>query len=465
MPTADPLAADLAGVVGQQHLLVDPDLLAAYETDWTRRFSGRARLVVRPGSTAEVAEVVRRCARAGATVVPQGGNTGLVGGGVPRGGEVVLSLARIDGLDEVDGVSGQVTVGAGATLAAVQAHVRAAGWTVGIDLAARDTATVGGMVATNAGGLQVMRFGTMRARLAGLEAVLADGSVVSRLGGLDKDTTGYDLVGLLCGSEGTLGIVTRVRLRLAPLVPAGVTVLLGLESTEAAVGTLAELRRRGAPLVSAEWFQASAVALVRGHTGLPAPPCGTHPDHLLLDAADRHDPVEAMAAALDGLDGGDTAAVADDRAGREALWAYRERITESIGAAGIPHKLDVALRPDRFAAAVAALPAVVADAAPAARLVLFGHLGDGTVHVNVLGLAPDDTAVDEAVLRCVVAHDGTIGAEHGIGVAKAPWLHLYRSDEELRAMAAIKAALDPAGMLNPGVLLPAVRRPPPAPPR
>ena len=199
----------LADVVGPNHVLTDPELTASYETDWTGRFVGRAAAVVRPGTTDEVAAVMALLHEAGRPVVPQGGNTGLVGGSVPLHGEVVVSLRRLAAIDPVDVAAGQVTAGAGATLAAVDAAATGAGLAFGVDLAARDSATVGGMVATNAGGLRMLRYGGMRAQMAGVEAVLADGRVLSHLGGLAKDNTGYDLAGLLAGSEGTLAVVTR----------------------------------------------------------------------------------------------------------------------------------------------------------------------------------------------------------------------------------------------------------------
>ena len=204
----------LRAIVGEHHRLVDPGLRASYGTDWTRRFGGPAMAIVRPGTVDEVGAVLRTCADAGIGVVPQGGNTGLVGGSVPRGGEVVLSTLRLSTLEDVDPDAGEVTVGAGATLSAVQAVARRAGWDVGVDLGARDSATIGGMVATNAGGVNVLRYGPMRQQLLGFEAVLADGTILRRLPGMPKDNTGYDLGGLLTGSEGTLAVITRLRLRL-----------------------------------------------------------------------------------------------------------------------------------------------------------------------------------------------------------------------------------------------------------
>src|SRR4051794_40737956 len=259
------LRGALEDVVGDRHVLADADLRAPYERDWTGRFGGAARLVVRPADAGQVAAVVRACARAGAPIVPQGGNTGLVGGGVPRGGEVVLSLRRLDAVGEVDAALGQVTAGAGATLAALQAACARAGQDAGLDFAARDSCTVGGVVACDAGGARALRHGTARARVAGLEAVLADGSVVARLSGLTKDNAGYDLGALLVGSEGTLGVITAVRWRTVPRLPARVAALVGLAGAESAAELLAALRARAPSLESCEFFLHDGLELVLAH--------------------------------------------------------------------------------------------------------------------------------------------------------------------------------------------------------
>lgn len=451
---SDPLAGELAGVVGEVHVLADPALRAPHEIDWTRRFQGRARLVVRPASTAEVAGVLRACAAHGAAVVPQGGNTGLVGGGVPRDGEVVLSTARLTALDPVDGPARQVTAGAGVTLARLQAHAAEAGLEVPVDFAARDSATMGGIVATNAGGLRVLRAGTTRAHVAGVEAVLADGSVVTRLAGLPKDNSGYDLTQLLVGSEGTLGVVTRVRLRLAEARPARTAALLAVDGVAAALAVLSGLRRTVPSLDAAELFLRDGMDLVRAATGLPEPFPAAHPAFLLVEAVGREDPTAELAGGLEAAGGWRDAAVATDRPGRAALWAYRERLAEAVAADGVSVKLDVAVPVGVLAEVEAATHRVVAEAAPGARALNFGHLAEGNLHVNVLGAGEADEVVTDAVLRLVAAHGGTISAEHGIGAAKRAWLHLTRGPADLAAMRAVKSALDPRGLLNPGVLLP-----------
>jgi FAD/FMN-containing dehydrogenase len=442
------LLAELTAIVGADNMLTDPDLTGGYTTDWTRRFHGQASCVVRPADTAEVAAVVRACSAAGAPVIPQGGNTGLVGGGIPASDSaVLLSLRRLRRLDPVDTVAAQVTVGAGVTIAELRAHGARAGLEYGVDLAARDSATVGGTIATNAGGIQTIRYGHTRAQLLGVEAVLADGSVISRLGGIQSDNTGYELAQLLAGSEGTLGIVTAARLRLWRPEPVALTLLAGVPSVDAAASLYASVRALVAGIRAAEYFEEAGLTLVRAHTGLPAPLSVEHPAYFLVDITGTEDVAEQ----LGGLPVLADSAVAMDPAARSALWAYRERHTESISAAGIPHKLDLAFPLGRLAGFRAALSGLLDKFD--ARGIVFGHIGAGNLHVNVLGPAPEDDAVDDAVLALAAEHGGTISAEHGIGRAKASVLHLSRSPAEIAAMRAVKSGLDPAGLLNPGVLL------------
>jgi FAD/FMN-containing dehydrogenase len=444
----------LVAVVGAGHVLLDDDLRAGFETDWTGRFTGRSVCVVRPGTTDEVAAVLRVCASAGAKVVVQGGNTGLVGGGIPAGGEVLLSTSRLTSLGEIDVASAQVTAGAGVTLAALQAAARAVGLDVGVDLAARDSATVGGLVATNAGGIRVVRYGSMRAHVLGLEAVLADGSVISRLAGLEKDGTGYDLLGLLTGSEGTLAVVTAVRLKLMPRLTHRAVALLAFDSTASAVAILPSLRRSLPTLAAAELFYGEGLALVRKHSGLPAPFGEEHPAYLLVECADVRDPFDELATAVESFNGLVDANVATDAAGQRALWAYREAHTESISAEGVPVKLDVSVPAGRLAELVAALGPVIAGVCPHARPIVFGHVNEGNLHVNVLDAGDVHEEVTDAVLRLVASMDGSISSEHGVGRAKVAWLGLSRSEVEIATMRAIKHALDPAGMLGPGVIFP-----------
>ncbi len=269
------LEGDLATTVGAEHVLTDPDLLDGYLWDWTRRYTGAARCVARPGSAQEVAGVLRCCADRGVPVVTQGGNTGLVGGSVPGAGgqppAVVLSTRRLRTLDPVDTLAAQVTAGAGVTLAELRAHAAAAGLEYGVDLAARDSATVGGTIATNAGGINTIRYGPTRAQLLGVEAVLTDGSVLSRMAGLAADNTGYDLAQLLAGSEGTLAVITAARLRLWPAEPVAAAVLAGVSGVAAAADLYAEIRAHLPGLRAAEYLEAAGLDLVREAAGLPLP--------------------------------------------------------------------------------------------------------------------------------------------------------------------------------------------------
>src|SRR3954447_7373318 len=267
----------LAAIVGAAHVLADPELCESYGRDLTGRFGGRAALVVRPAATDEGAQVLAASPAAGVPVVPQGGNTGLVGGGVSRGGEIVLSLARLDALGPVDPVAAQVTAGAGVTLERLQHGAAAAGFAFGVDHGARSGATVGGMVATNAGGAQVLRHGTMRAQVMGLEAVLADGRVLRRLAGLLKDNAGYDLGQLLVGSECTLAVVPAARLRLVPAPAHAVTALLGIGSTGDAVDVMRVLRDRVPSLNAVEVFYADGLELVCAHRRAGAAVARPHP--------------------------------------------------------------------------------------------------------------------------------------------------------------------------------------------
>jgi FAD/FMN-containing dehydrogenase len=440
------LAGELPGV-----LSTDPDLLAGHEVDLTGRFAGRAGALARPRDTAQVARIVVACAAHGVPLVPQGGNTGMVGGGVPRAGELVLSLTRLDSLGEVDPAAGQVAAGAGVTLERVQEAARRAGHEFPLDFAARASATVGGAIATDAGGALALAHGTMRRRVVGLEAVLADGSVIDRMGGLLKDNAGYDLPALLIGSEGTLGIVTAARLALEPAKPVRTAALFGVGSLAAGLELLAALRRVPG-LEAADFLDSACMRLVGEERGVVAPLDTEHPLYVLAQWAGDGDPLDRVAAAVAGLSPEPPVAVADGAADRERLWACRELINESIRDGGVPHKLDVAVP-------LAALPEfdrrvreLVAGAA-GVELYLYGHLGDGNVHVNLLGPGPEDESLDEAILRLAAELGGTISAEHGVGFAKARLLHLCRSPEEIDAMRRLKAALDPQGILAPGRVL------------
>jgi FAD/FMN-containing dehydrogenase len=445
--------AEAAEVLGPRHVLVDPDVVAGYATDWTGRFHGSTPAVLRPGSAAEVAAVVGLCRHHGVALALQGGNTGLSGGTVPLAGEVVCSLRRLE-MVEPDPAAGQLSAGAGVPIARLQQVARAQGWAYGVDLASRDSATVGGSIATNAGGIRVLRYGDTRAQLLGAEAVLGTGEVITHMGGLLKDNTGYDLSGLLCGSEGTLGVVTAARLRLVRSAAERVVALLAFDATPLAVAAATSLRGALGSLSAVELFFAPGMALVCQHAGLPDPFDAPHAAYLLVEASDARDPTEELSEAVAALGAVADVAVATDPTRAAELWRYREGHTEAIGHRGTPHKLDVSVPIAALAEFVERVEDVVSSQRPGAEVWLFGHAADGNVHVNVTGLDPDDEAVDDAVFSLAAALGGSVSAEHGIGTAKRRWLSLSRSADEVAAFRAIKAALDPDGILNPSVLLP-----------
>lgn len=456
-PSASATAALVSGlseIVGARHVLTDSATAGGYRTDWTGAWHAGDAIVVRPADTAEVAAVLRLCGRLGASVTPQGGNTGLVGGSQPEPGQerpaVILSLRRLTRLDPVDQVNRCIGVGAGATLARVQQAAAEVGLAFGVDLAARDSATIGGMVATNAGGIAMIRHGNMRAQVMGIEAVLASGEVLTRWRPLRKDNVGYDLPGLLAGSEGTLAVITRVLLRLVVPPSHSAVALVGVGSVADAQQIAEAIERRGTALEAVEIMTAAGVALVTSTIPTRAPIAGAATFVLLVEAAESADDLADM---LSGVDGVVDAALEAGPARR--LWEIRERHTEAIASATTTPivKLDVSVP----LGSVGELMDRVTDLAQRipARPILFGHLGDGNIHVNLLDVpAADHATVTDDVLRLVDSLGGSISAEHGIGRAKRDWVHLGRGAADLAAIAAIRGALDPGRVLNPGVLTP-----------
>ena len=465
MEPSDELVLRLRSLVGDVHVLADADQRAGYESDWTGRYVGTCAAVVRPGDTGEVARVLAFCNDHDVAVVTQAGNTGLVGGGVPQGSPdratVVVSTRRLDAVGTIDASSMQVTIGAGVTIADWQRAAKTAGLDTPVDFAARDSATVGGAIATNAGGSRVVRFGTMRRQVVGVEAVLADGSIVGSLSGLPKETLGLHWPSLLAGSEGTLAVITAAKLQLVPHFEQVTTMLAALDDLDAALAVLAAVRHRVGSLDSIEVMFPEAIELVASHLDT-APPVDVAPGGvaLLIECADHVDPTADLHAAIEGLEGVRATAVATGGPQRHQLLAFRDRITEAIAAeatsSGTPtYKLDVAMP----GPSIGRLLEVARSAAArqGARLVPFGHLAEGNIHLNFLdSVTPDDIA--ESVLPAVARVGGTISAEHGVGVAKTRWLHLVRSPGDLSAQRSIKRALDPNGILNPGVLDPSAAR-------
>jgi FAD/FMN-containing dehydrogenase len=475
--TGDPLVRALQCAIGEHAVIADGDL-SAWELDWRKRYRGRARAVVRPATTEEVSRVVTLCAAHGAPVVPQGGNTGLVGGGVPdaSGHEVVLSLARLNRIRGIDIDNHTMVVEAGCVLQSVQQAAADRGLLFPLSLAAEGSCTIGGNLATNAGGTQVLRYGNARDLCLGLEVVLADGTVWDGLTALRKDNTGYDLRNLFVGSEGTLGVLTAAVLKLFPAPRSRLTAWACVDSLAQAVTWLHAARGRlGAGLTAFEVMNAFSIDLVARHfpdvvRGLPgrAPDGPPAPWHLLLELSDVDD--EPVAAArlesllAPGLEDGRLidALVASSLTQARTLWHVRECIPLAQAAEGLNIKHDIALPVSAIPGFVAATDAAIQRVAPGARMVDFGHLGDGNLHYNVQ--APDGTDgadflreresdINRVVYDAVLAAGGSISAEHGIGRLKVGELEARKPAAALALMRAVKGALDPAGVFAPGRVL------------
>ena len=464
------LLESLRAIVGPANVLTDGDL-AGYEVDWRKRYRGKALAVVRPGSTDEVAQVVAACARHGTSIVPQGGNTGLVGGGVPddSGSQVVLTLSRMDRVRRIDAANLTMTVEAGCVLQSVQEAAAAQGLLFPLSLAAEGSCTIGGNLATNAGGTQVLRYGNARELCLGLEVVTAQGEVWHGLSGLRKDNTGYDLRDLYIGSEGTLGIITAATLKLYPQPAAVLTALAALPSLEAAIGLLQLAQARlGAGLTGFEVMGEFALGLVRRHFPQLRQPLPPAPWTVLLEQSDTEGEAHArglfeglLEAALErGLI--DDAAVAESIEQSNGLWHLRESIPLAQSEEGLNIKHDISLPVSRIPAFVAQTDAALRAAVPGVRLVNFGHLGDGNLHYNVqapegedpkLFLQRFEPAVNRIVYDAVGEHEGSISAEHGIGALKRDELAHRKSPVALGLMRAIKQGLDPDNRMNPGRIL------------
>ncbi|WP_043701325.1 FAD-binding oxidoreductase [Tepidimonas taiwanensis] len=471
--TRHPLLGALRDAVGSAHVLTAADTdLTAYEQDWRRRHRGRALAVVRPGTTQEVAAVVRACAAHGTPIVPQGGNTGLVVGGVPDGSgtQVVLSLQRLNRVRALDADNLTLTVDAGCVLQVAQQAAEAAGLWLPLSLAAEGSCTIGGNLATNAGGTQVLRFGNARDLCLGLEVVTADGRIWNGLRGLRKDNTGYDLRHLFIGSEGTLGIITGAVLKLYPHPAAQLTAWASVPGLDAAVALLGLAQRHLGPgLTGFEVMNRFALSLVRRHfPALNIPLADEAPYAVLLELSDSEDEAHArarleatLADAIERACASD-AVVAANLAQARTLWHIRESIPLAQAEEGLNVKHDISLPVSRIPTFCAEAEAALQAAVPGVRLVNFGHLGDGNLHFNVqcpegadgpAFLRAHEARLNALVYDLVQRHGGSISAEHGIGSLKAATLPRYQDPVALDLMRAIKRALDPAGLLNPGRVL------------
>ncbi|HYF56180.1 MAG TPA: FAD-binding oxidoreductase [Salinarimonas sp.] len=456
----NPCVSALLAALGPDRVRVGADIPVRNHADQGGRAPTPPLALVLPRSTEEVSSTLRICHEHGQPVVTQGGMTGLAGGAHPGEGEVALSLERLSGVEEVDAASGTLTALAGTPLAVVQKAAEEAGYLCGIDLGARGSCTIGGNIATNAGGNQVLRYGMARKNVLGLEVVLADGRIVRSLNKMLKNNAGYDWTQLFIGSEGTLGVVTRVVLGLHPR-PQGVeSVLCGVENVEAALALLRRIERRfpGRLLVfEGMWREFMEVAT--GPGGLARPFDEAHDLCLLIEAAMGDGGADAFAGFLaeayeEGLVR--DALVARSEADRARFWAYRESPYEYRRYLPKEIGFDVSIPLDRMDAAIAAFRERIPARFPDAIHVAFGHIADSNVHVTVAKPGLDEAtyrAIEETVYGVVQELGGSISAEHGIGRNKRPYLQISRTEAELALMATIKAALDPAGLLNPGRVL------------
>jgi len=463
-PTSEILSR-LKTAAGAGGWIDDAASIAPHLVEWRERFRGATSLVLQPSSVASVQEIVRVCAETGTPIVPQGGNTGLVGGQIPNadGSEVVLSLKRLRQIRDVDATANTMTLDAGVVLAEVQVAAEAAGRLFPLSLASEGSATIGGLISTNAGGTGVLAYGNMRELVLGIEAVLPDGSLWNGLGGLRKDNTGFDLKQLFIGGEGTLGVVTAATLRLFPRPSAIETAIVAVRDVEAAVRLLNFAQGHAGTVTAFELIPRLGLEFVLRHVpGTRDPLERSYPWYVLIDvslkSADQAGAVETLLsdAASDGLivDG----AVAQSGAQRDAFWKLRDALSEAQKPEGGSLKHDVSVP-------ISAIPRFIEEASRAvvatvagARPVPFGHLGDGNIHFNISQPVGGDKAaflsriddVARVVHDMVHAFEGSISAEHGIGQAKIDEITRYKSPVALEAMRAVKRALDPRGIMNPG---------------
>ncbi|HEY4078675.1 MAG TPA: FAD-binding oxidoreductase [Rhizomicrobium sp.] len=463
----------LKDAVGPDGYSQDPAEIAPHLEEWRSKYKGHTPLLLKPASAAQVSAILRICNDSGTPIVPQGGNTGLVGGQIPLHGEILLSTKRLNRIRTLDESGMTLTVESGVTLAEVQRAADEKHFLFPLSLASEGSCTIGGNIATNAGGTHVLRYGMMRALVLGLEAVLANGTVLDMTRALHKDNTGYDLKQMFIGSEGTLGVITAATLRLFAKPDVAVTALAAVPSPAAAVKLLGAMQARTGGMLSAfELIPRIALDFVTGHiAGTRDPLSAPSRWYVLMEATGGREAnlatsfEDGLAAAIE--DGTATdAAVASSKAQAAALWKLRESISESQKREGASIKHDisvpVAAIPDFLAKAVPAVRSLV----PGARAVSFGHLGDGNLHFNFNSPnAGDDPAflaqweeVQQTVHDIVKEFGGSISAEHGIGAMKVAALPRYKSHEELDAMRAIKTAFDPKNILNPGKTVPPVLR-------
>jgi FAD/FMN-containing dehydrogenase len=457
--------AELADIVGEKACITDERALEPHVTEWRNVLHGRALAMAMPATTAQVAAVVKLCSRAGVAIVPQGGNTGLCGGAVPdeSGQQLILSMSRLDRVRSIDPEDFSMVAEAGCVLATLQEEARAADRYFPLSLSAEGSCQIGGNLATNAGGINVLRYGTARQQVLGLEVVLADGSIIDGLRSLRKDTAGYDLKQIFIGSEGTLGVITAATLRLYPDPGETTTVLITLPQAGHAVTLLARMRARlGDRIESFELVSRFALELVQRHIGGAALPCELSGEWFVLAELAVSEDAEALGGFLEeAFDAGrlSDAVIAKNIAEADALWRARHAISEAQKHEGPSIKHDISVPVSRMQEFLGRCADRLQKLVPSGRPVIFGHVGDGNLHYNLTvpeALASDTDRVREitvAIYDLVAELGGSFSAEHGVGVTKRAYLEKYRGRAELELMRRLKHALDPEGILNPGKVI------------
>jgi FAD/FMN-containing dehydrogenase len=466
------LLARLAAILGPSGMLTDPADTAPYAEDWRRLYQGRTAAVLRPAGTAELAAAVAACAEAGVALVPQGGNTSMVGGAVPAedGSQLVLTLARMNRIRAVDPVDQTLTIEAGATLRAAQDAAEAAGCLLPLSIGSEGTAQIGGVLSTNAGGNNTVRYGNARDMVLGLEVVLPDGQVWNGLRRLRKDNTGYCLRQLFVGAEGTLGVITAAVLKLVPRPAQTEVALCAVASPGAALALFTRFHRHDPAVVSAfEYMSGLGMDFVLKHIAGASLPLAARAAHYALvelttprPGADLRPHLEAVLEAALAEGEVEDAVIAESDAQRAALWRLREEHSEGQKREGASIKNDVSVPVSKVPELIARASAACERLMPGIRVVPFGHMGDGNIHFNLeqpvdmnpAAFLAQDHAVMDAVAEVVRALDGSFSAEHGVGRLKPYMMPGWRGGPELALMRAIKAAIDPHGLMNPGKVLP-----------
>jgi FAD/FMN-containing dehydrogenase len=438
----------------------DPGDLVEYGRDWTRVLDPAPCAIALPRTTDEVVRFVKLCATFGVPIVPSGGRTGLAAGAVAAKGEIVLSTSRMRSMQPVDVAGATLRVQGGAVTQAVHEHCSPHGLTWPVDFASKGSSTVGGNIATNAGGVKVIRWGTTRQWVLGVEVVLASGEVLDDKGALEKNSTGLDLRQLFIGSEGTLGIVTAATLKLARVPHRSEVMLFAVDDLAAVVRLFRETRASPFVLSAYEMFTDACLTRVLAHRKLRAPLASPDSHYVLIELEEvaPRSPLDEWVGSLLERDLVRDGVLAQHGSEARDLWALRESIGESLSATGFPHKNDIALPIAALEAFCAELEALFVRRYPGWEVCLFGHIGDGNLHVNVMKPAEAEAPAflarvkdaDRDLFDLVRKHGGTISAEHGIGLLKKPWLGWSRTPVEIETMRAVKRALDPQNLLNPG---------------